>query len=206
MREPAAASTLSPAGWREAAAGGSPPASPLRRLSVAALALLLLQPFAPLRAADRPGADGFLLALPGYEFEFPRDHGAHDSYRTKWWYYTGHLRTDDGRRYGFEVTFSVQLDNDTELMLYIIRRTDGTPDVTSSGSLVAQDGSVIHLRAGQISVHPLKQWRSPRTGATYPMGWAVAVPSLNLAQRVTRMGGPSDLATRQPGDPSSHPL
>ena len=56
-------------------------------------------------AADRPGPDGFLLALPGYEYEFPRDHGSHDGYRTEWWYYTGHLRADDGHRYGFELTF-----------------------------------------------------------------------------------------------------
>src|SRR5437867_13329596 len=47
----------------------------------------------------------FAPALPGYEFAFPRDHGSHDEYRTEWWYYTGHLHTDSGRRYGFEVTF-----------------------------------------------------------------------------------------------------
>src|SRR5437762_6538734 len=47
----------------------------------------------------------FVPALPGYDFQFPRDHGAHNEYRTEWWYYTGHLRTDAGHRYGFEVTF-----------------------------------------------------------------------------------------------------
>src|SRR6266516_3972638 len=47
----------------------------------------------------------FQPALPGYQFEFPRDHGTHDEYRTEWWYYTGHLKTDGGRRYGFELTF-----------------------------------------------------------------------------------------------------
>src|SRR5216117_1317622 len=47
----------------------------------------------------------FAPALPGYEFSFPRDHSSHDEYKTEWWYYTGHLRTDDGRRYGFELTF-----------------------------------------------------------------------------------------------------
>ncbi|HEY8134044.1 MAG TPA: carotenoid 1,2-hydratase, partial [Thermoanaerobaculia bacterium] len=50
-------------------------------------------------------AGDFALALPGYEFQFPRDHGSHDEYRTEWWYYTGHLRTDGGHRFGFEVTF-----------------------------------------------------------------------------------------------------
>jgi hypothetical protein len=36
---------------------------------------------------------------------FPRDDGPHDS-TIEWWYFTGHLFTDDGERYGFEyVTF-----------------------------------------------------------------------------------------------------
>ncbi|HVG22725.1 MAG TPA: carotenoid 1,2-hydratase, partial [Thermoanaerobaculia bacterium] len=47
----------------------------------------------------------FRMAVPGWDFAFPRDHGAHPEFKTEWWYYTGHLRTGDGRRYGFEVTF-----------------------------------------------------------------------------------------------------
>src|SRR5215210_2803128 len=50
-------------------------------------------------------ASVFKLATPPYEFQFPRDHGSHPEYRTEWWYYTGHLRTAVGRRYGYEVTF-----------------------------------------------------------------------------------------------------
>lgn len=279
----------------------------------------------PLNASD------FRLALPGYEFQFPRDHGSHPEYRTEWWYYTGHLRTDAGRRYGFEVTFfrigiaapgtsqatrwdlqhvmpahfavtdidarefryyeklnrespftagsadgrldvfnegwrattnpdgswrliaregddaidlvlrsrkppaihgengisvkaagegyashyysmtrleargtingqnargqawmdhefgsaalrehqqgwdwfSIQLDNDSEIMLYIMRRTDGTPDETSSGSLITSDGRVIHIRRDQMRITPTGKWKSPESGATYPMGWRV---------------------------------
>ncbi len=33
--------------------------------------------------------------------EFPRDDGAHSAY-IEWWYYTGHLFTETGDRYGFE--------------------------------------------------------------------------------------------------------
>lgn len=33
--------------------------------------------------------------------EFPRDDGPHDS-AIEWWYFTGHLFTDDGDRFGFE--------------------------------------------------------------------------------------------------------
>src|SRR5215212_3091615 len=276
------------------------------------------------------------LATPGYEFSFPRDHGTHDEFKTEWWYYTGHLRTESGRRYGFEVTFfrvgvdrgdveskwdlrdlalahfaitdvdandfrfyeklnraspftaraaaghldvfnegwrattnpdgswrlvardgkdaidltlrarkepaihgengvsvkaqgigyashyysmtrldvtgtinrarcsglawmdhefgssalrenqrgwdwfSVQLDNDAELMLYLIRRADGSADVTSSGSLITDDGQVIHIRRDQMRVTPLARWKSSKSGATYPIGWRVELPSYKV--------------------------
>ncbi len=302
---------------------------------------------------------GFRPALPGYEFEFPRDHGSHDDYRTEWWYYTGHLQADSGRRYGFELTFfrvgvlppdvpqqtswdlhnlalahfaitdidgkkfryyeklnraspftaeavvgrldvfneawratttrdgawrltssqngdaidlvlrsrkppaiqgengvsvkaqgagyashyysmtrlevagtvtasgrkrehctglawmdhefgsaalrenqqgwdwfSVQLDNDAELMLYQIRRNDGTPDVTSSGSLITPDGDVIHLTRDQIIVRSLRRWKSPRSGATYPMGWSISVPSLRISLRLDPVLDDQELMTR----------
>lgn len=305
---------------------------------------------------ERPGTGtgtGFLLATPGYQFEFPRDHGSHDEYRTEWWYYTGHLRTEQGRRYGFEVTFfrvgivpppreastrwdlhdlalahfaitdidrksfryyeklnrssiftarsakeyldvfneswrattapdgawrltaaaggdsidlvlrtrkppaihgtngvsvkalgvgnashyysmtrleaggtingarcrgqvwmdhefgssalrenqqgwdwfSVQLDNDTELMLYQIRRSDGSPDITSSGSLVTSDGDVIHIRHDQMKIEALGKWRSPRSGAEYPSGWRLSVPALQISLLVQPLMKEQELIT-----------
>ncbi len=306
----------------------------------AALLLFLLLPSA------------FQPALPGYEFAFPRDHGSHPEYRTEWWYYTGHLRTATGRRYGFEVTFfragvsreergsawdlrdlmpahfavtdveqkafryyeklnrasaftagaaegkldvfnegwrattnpdgswrlvakeksdsvdvvlrtrkppavhgengvsvkaqgvgyashyysmtrleaegtingqratgqvwmdhefgsavlrenqqgwdwfSIQLDNDAELMLYVIRRTDGSPDVTSSGSLIASDGRVIHIRHDQMRITPRARWKSPKSGATYPMRWRVEVPSFNVALDVNPLMNAQELLTK----------
>lgn len=281
----------------------------------------------------------FRTAVPGYEFSFPYDHGVHADYKTEWWYFTGHLRTESGRRYGFELTFfrvgvvpgsapgetrwnlrgiapahfaitdlekkefrfyekmnrispftanavegrldvfnegwrvwtmsdgswrlvakqgrdaidltlrsrkapavhgengvsvkaagagfashyysmtrlevtgsvngqrasgqawmdhefgssalresqqgwdwfSIQLDNDTELMLYLMRRTDGTPDVTSSGSVITSDGRVIHLRRDQMRVTSLGSWRSPKSKAVYPMRWRIEVPGLDIA-------------------------
>ncbi|HEX5646038.1 MAG TPA: lipocalin-like domain-containing protein [Nitrospira sp.] len=47
----------------------------------------------------------FEQAAAGYRYEFPRDHGSHPSYRTEWWYYTGHLQTKTGRLFGYELTF-----------------------------------------------------------------------------------------------------
>ena len=44
-------------------------------------------------------------ALPGYRYEFPRDHFNHPEFQTEWWYYTGNVRARDGHRYGFELVF-----------------------------------------------------------------------------------------------------
>lgn len=53
----------------------------------------------------RASSSNWRSALPGYRYAFPRDHAAHPNFQTEWWYYTGHLRAADGRRYGFELTF-----------------------------------------------------------------------------------------------------
>jgi predicted secreted hydrolase len=60
------------------------------------LAILLLG-LMPLLAAEQ--------ARPGRTFTFPRDHGSHPTFRTEWWYITGHLFTKDSQRLGFQITF-----------------------------------------------------------------------------------------------------
>jgi predicted secreted hydrolase len=50
-------------------------------------------------------AADYKLALPGYQYQFPRDHFDHPDYQTEWWYYTGNLKAADGHRFGFELTF-----------------------------------------------------------------------------------------------------
>ena len=301
----------------------------------------------------RSTASDFRMAAPGYEYSFPRDHGSHPSFKTEWWYYTGHLRTESGRRFGFEVTFfrvgvttetqtasqwdlrhlmpahfaitdvdgkafryyekmnrasvftanaaegrldvfneawrattnpdgswrlfaregsdaidlvlrarkppaihgengvsvkahgpgfashyysmtaldasgtingarcsgqawmdhefgsavlrenqqgwdwfSIQLDNDAEIMLYIIRRTDGTPDVTSSGSLITSDGRVIHIRRDQMRITALSQWTSPKSSARYPMRWRVELPAFNVVLALEPLLAEQELITR----------
>lgn len=316
--------------------------------------LVLVAGLTPVSAADRPGAGGFLLALPGYEFEFPRDHGTHDGYRTEWWYFTGHLRAGDGHRYGFEVTFfrvgvsrpetpprtpwdlrdlalahfaitdidgrdfryaeklnrmspftaqaaagyldvfnegwrvsaagdgswrliaasgrdavdltmrsrkppavhgengvsikapaegyashyysmtrlevtgringrscsgqawmdhefgssalrenqrgwdwySIQLDDESELMLYVIRRADGTPDVTSSGSLISSEGRVVPIRRDQMRIVAKRRWRSKKSGASYPLGWRVTIPAFAIDLSLEPLLDDQELVTK----------
>src|SRR5574337_102596 len=52
-----------------------------------------------------PTEAAFRQALPGYRFTFPRDHASHPDFKTEWWYYSGHLQTEDGLRFGYQLTF-----------------------------------------------------------------------------------------------------
>lgn len=300
----------------------------------------------------------FRRALPGYVYRFPADHAAHPEFRTEWWYYTGHLTTEKGRNFGFQLTFfrhalrplsiqsqsrwaihnlyfihfaitdenrdayrfqekvsrgalnmagadpetyhvwvqdwevrlqknmhrlkagnedmgidltlipvkepvihgnngvsqkavgegyashyysltrmqatgvlqwqdhsykvtgqawmdhefgsnqlrdyqvgwdwfSVQLDNQTELMLYIIRHRDGQADPTSSGTWVQLDGSSEHLPLSSFQVETLGSWRSRKSGTVYPSGWLLTVPGKKLELKLVPTVKDQELTTRK---------
>jgi predicted secreted hydrolase len=301
------------------------------RLACMIAALLLLQPLAA----------QYRTALPGYRYEFPRDHFNHPDFQTEWWYYTGNLKSAEGHRFGFELTFfrqavsrdpartatwemkdlylahlafsdldggkfshsertnrsgpgiadvseslgriwngnwqiqwrgedqeltaidqrfqlhlslhsekppvihgengvsqkaegpgrashyisltrlatsgvieldnkklevngtswmdheffthqlesnqtgwdwlSLQLDDRTELMLFRIRRKDGSIDPYSAGTYVDSKGKTTHLRSNDFSLEPMgEKWTSPVTNATYPIHWKIAIPKLGI--------------------------
>ncbi len=48
---------------------------------------------------------GFVAVDGSRPLTFPQDFGAHEDFRTEWWYYTGNLQTPEGRHFGFELTF-----------------------------------------------------------------------------------------------------
>lgn len=48
---------------------------------------------------------GYARALGPRPFSFPRDHGPHPRFRNEWWYFTGHLATEEGHRFGYQLTF-----------------------------------------------------------------------------------------------------
>ena len=65
---------------------------------------------------------GFVVADGSRPLIFPVDFGAHPDFKTEWWYYTGNLQTQEGRRFGFELTIfrvgllppTVDLPSDSE--------------------------------------------------------------------------------------------
>lgn len=297
----------------------------------------------------------YRLAEPGYVFEFPRDHGSHPEYKLEWWYWTGHLDAEDGRTFGYQLTFfrtgleqrpenpsrwavhhlhiahfaltdldagrhfhfeklnregpgiagarsgrlevwnenwmarleggkirleasagdidlqlllsplklpvihgqegfsrkaegegrgshyysftrlatqgrltyqgkelavrgeswmdrefgtnqlaedqvgwdwfGLQLDGGEELMLFEIRRRDGSVDPHSAGTAVSESGEGTHLAAGDFTMEARREWKSPRSGAVYPLDWRIRIPSLEADLRVIPLLDDQELVT-----------
>jgi predicted secreted hydrolase len=78
--------------------------------------------------------------------------------------------------------FSLQFDDGTDLMLFRLRRTDGTADPYSAGTYIDARGRTTHLARDTFSVTPGKVWNK------YPVEWTVRVPSLGIdVQLSTRL-------------------
>lgn len=59
----------------------------------------------PISLLSKSADTRFTRAMGKHEFVFPRDHGPHRDFQSEWWYFTGNLVTDTGRRFGFQLTF-----------------------------------------------------------------------------------------------------
>jgi predicted secreted hydrolase len=91
--------------------------------------------------------------------------------------------------------FSIQLTNKTELMLYRLRRADGTVAPVSSGTAVFPDGRTRHLASNEMQVAVLDHWSSPSSGGRYPSRWRVTVPALALTLDVHPLLADQELTT-----------
>jgi predicted secreted hydrolase len=80
--------------------------------------------------------------------------------------------------------FSLQLDNGAALMLYTIRKTDGSW-AQAAGSLAWPDGSQTALREGDFSLQATGEWTSPDTGIRYASGWRVTLPAQGATLEIT---------------------
>ena len=76
--------------------------------------------------------------------------------------------------------FSLQLADGSDLMLYMMRLTDGREDTSSSGTITGKSGHVTYLKADDFKLTPLENWHSKATGANYPTHWRVQIPSRKL--------------------------
>ena len=75
---------------------------------------------------------------------------------------------------------SLQMDDGGALMLFEIRRADGTREPLSAGTYIAPDGALTHLRQGDWTLEVTDTWTSPTSGGEYPAGWRISVPAVGL--------------------------
>ena len=68
------------------------------------------------------------------------------------------------------------MEDGAELMLYRMRLEDGKMEPSSSGTWIAPDGSVTHLRASDFQMTPVQFWKNKANGAQYPVGWRITLP------------------------------
>ena len=72
--------------------------------------------------------------------------------------------------------FALNLSDGADLMLYQLRRDDGTRSPFSSGTLRKPDGTIIHLPSEAYQLQPGRTWKSQDTGGHYPVEWKITLP------------------------------
>ena len=92
--------------------------------------------------------------------------------------------------------FSLQLGDQTELMMFLLRKSDGTRHIASSGTIVDADGGVQHLRHDQFSIQVDQYWLSPATRARYPSRWKIHIPAIGLKLELESMVGDQEMQTQ----------
>ena len=75
--------------------------------------------------------------------------------------------------------FALQLDDNTELMYYQMRKKGGAPDLFSKGVLVREDGSKSPLTKDDVILTVADKWVSP-SGTVYPSRWQLSVPGKGI--------------------------
>jgi predicted secreted hydrolase len=94
--------------------------------------------------------------------------------------------------------FSIQLEDGRDLMLFQLRRADGSIDPRSSGTLVEADGRTVPISpSSAFGLVPGRTWTSPASGARYPVQWDVRVPAAEISLTVTAAVDDQELHTER---------
>lgn len=90
--------------------------------------------------------------------------------------------------------FSLQLDDESELMVFHLRKKDGTVE-RAFGTFVPRGGTPVDLADRAIHITSTGTWTSPRNKARYPSSWKVEIPSEGLDLRISPLVADQELVT-----------
>ena len=82
---------------------------------------------------------------------------------------------------------SLQLDDDSELMVSLVWDSGDHSPIINYGTYVPPNAEWVHLNDDDISWKPTGSWTSPATGAEYSMGWELKVKPLLLEIELTAL-------------------
>ncbi len=94
---------------------------------------------------------------------------------------------------------AIQLADGRELMLYLLRRENGSRDPRSSGTLVDHQGRSTHLAAGDFTLAAAGPTVRAPSGAVYPIRWTVRIHKHDLSLDVTTPLENQELSTKGAG-------
>lgn len=93
--------------------------------------------------------------------------------------------------------FSLHLSNGEDLMIYFLRRSDGSVEPNSAGTLVNADGGSRALKLSDMRVEVLAYWESPRSGARYPSRWRIEIPAAKISLLISPLLANQELVTER---------
>ena len=91
--------------------------------------------------------------------------------------------------------FGIHLSDGRDLMLFQLRKKDGTIESSSSGTIIEKDGSSRHLHQGDFTLKTLAEWTSQKSGGTYPAKWKIIIPSAQVDITLTPIVANQELVT-----------
>jgi predicted secreted hydrolase len=91
--------------------------------------------------------------------------------------------------------FGIHLSDGRDLMLFQLRKKDGTIESSSSGTIIEKDGSSRHLHRSDITLGVLAQWKSPKSKGAYPARWNISILSVQVDITIAPIAANQELVT-----------
>ena len=91
--------------------------------------------------------------------------------------------------------FALRLSDGRYLMVYSLRKKDGTVEKESSGTLVERDGTSRRLRLSDIETTVLSYWKSGKSAGRYPAALRVRIPGASIDVTVNPIVAGQELVT-----------